>query len=527
MKRAASWTRIATWTLFAAALLLALAFRLSRPDARPMHHDEANQAVRFGHLLETGEYRYDRNDHHGPTLYYFTLPAAWISGRRTLDSLDERTLRTVPALFGAGTILLFALLAPGLGRAAVAMGAILAAISPALTYYSRFYIQEPLFAFFAVAFLVAVGRYATSPGPAGAVAAGLLAGLLYSTKETSIIVIATTLAACVTSLAVANVRARGHGSGRLTRSGHRRAAVHVVAALAAASSVALLAYSSFGTHPAGIAESYRSFGVYLRRGVEAGAHAHPWHYYAATLSWSSSGGLVWSEASVLVLAAIGTIAAFAGRRAGFWPKYVALYSILTAVAFSLLRYKTPWNLLSFHAGFVVMAGFGCTALFELARRRAARLVFAAVLVLVCVHLATQNWRASFRYPADPRNPYAYAQTSTDFLRLVKRVEDLAEVHPEGSGMLVKVIAGPYEQWPIPWYLRRMESVGYWTSAASAGDLAGTPVVIASLEEAEAATDRLGPGYVSEFYGLRPGVLLTLNIERGLWERFAASRTDQR
>ena len=58
----------------AGAVVLGLAFRLAWLDLRPMHHDEANQAVRFGQLLETGEYRYDRNDHHGPTLYYLTLP---------------------------------------------------------------------------------------------------------------------------------------------------------------------------------------------------------------------------------------------------------------------------------------------------------------------------------------------------------------------------------------------------------------------------------------------------------------------
>jgi hypothetical protein len=30
---------------------------------------------------------------------------------------------------------------------------------------------------------------------------------------------------------------------------------------------------------------------------------------------------------------------------------------------------------------------------------------------------------------------------------------------------------------------------------------------------------LGDRYISEFYGLRPDVLLTLYIERGLWDRF--------
>ena len=77
-------------------VLGALLLRLPGLDLRPMHHDEANQAVRFGQLLETGDYRYDRYDHHGPTLYYLTLPAAWVRGQTTLASLDEWTLRVVP-----------------------------------------------------------------------------------------------------------------------------------------------------------------------------------------------------------------------------------------------------------------------------------------------------------------------------------------------------------------------------------------------------------------------------------------------
>jgi hypothetical protein len=34
---------------------------------------------------------------------------------------------------------------------------------------------------------------------------------------------------------------------------------------------------------------------------------------------------------------------------------------------------------------------------------------------------------------------------------------------------------------------------------------------------------VGDRYLSEFYGLRPGVLLTLFVERGLWDRFLESR----
>ena len=149
--------------LVAIALVAGLVVRLARLDARPMHHDEANQAVKFGALLERGEYSYDAHDHHGPTLYYLSLPAAKLRGQTTFASLDERTLRGVTAVFGAATILLLPLLAAGIGRTAVAASAWLLALSPAMVYYSRMFIQESLFACFTLAFVVAIGRVATRP----------------------------------------------------------------------------------------------------------------------------------------------------------------------------------------------------------------------------------------------------------------------------------------------------------------------------------------------------------------------------
>jgi len=90
-------------------------------------------------------------------------------------------------------------------------------------------------------------------------------------------------------------------------------------------------------------------------------------------------------------------------------------------------------------------------------------------------------------------------------------------------MLVAVVAGPSEQWPLPWYLRRMTRVGYWTDAlAAAPALAQAPVVIASPQNAEAVADALGDRVQQEYFGLRPGVLLSVSIERSLWDRFIDS-----
>jgi predicted membrane-bound mannosyltransferase len=93
-------------------------------------------------------------------------------------------------------------------------------------------------------------------------------------------------------------------------------------------------------------------------------------------------------------------------------------------------------------------------------------------------------------------------------------------------MLIKVIAGPSEQWPLPWYLRSMRRVGYWSKMADAGKLDDAPVVIASQENAEALEAVLGDRYTSGFYGLRPGVLMKLYIERSLWERLIKAAADK-
>ena len=511
-------------SLVVMALALALAFRLAGPDLRPVHHDEANQVVRLGMLLETGEYRYDRNDHHGPTLYYLTLPFAWIRGQTTLALLDERTIRAVPAIFGAGLILLFPLLARGFGRTAVAVSAFLAALSPALTYYSRFYIQESLFVFFALAFLIALGRYVLQPRPVWALCAGAVAGLAYCTKETSLIVLLTSAAAAALARVWAVAPGESGGEAAPVSSGTR--AGHMIAGLTAALLVSVAFYSSFFTHPAGFLESIRAFSIYIERGVGSGPHAQPWDYYVRLLAYSSSGGLVWTEGLVLALALVGLLAAVRRPAAGFWPRYIGLYAVITCLAFSGVRYKTPWNLLPFYIGFVLLAGYGGAALIHGARSRVMRGLVIAVLVLASWQLGTQNWRANFRYPADPRNPYAYAQTSPDFLGLVERVTTVSAFHPDRAGMLVKVIAGPYEQWPLPWYLRRMTRIGYWSRAAEAGLPDGAPVIVASQENTSALDAALGNRYVSEFYGLRPDVLLTVYIERALWERFLASRQQQ-
>ncbi len=512
-------TRAGVGALVAIALTAGLALRVARLDVRPMHHDEANQAVKFGTLLERGEYRYDGHDHHGPTLYYLSLPAAWLRGQHTLASLDERTLRGVTAAFGTATLLLLPLLSAAIGRTAVAASAGLMALSPAMVFYSRMFIQESLFACFTLAFVIAVGRVATGGGLAWSTLAGVAAGLALATKETSVIVLPAVLVAGALSW-----WSLGHGRPR-NRSADGRWGVAALVSLAAAAAIAALFYSSFLAAPRGVLEPFLAAGTYLDRGIDPVSHAHSWHYYLGLLTYSSSGGLRWSEALVLVLAIAGAVTAW-GRpdhsrpERAFWARYLAGYAVVATAIFSAIPYKTPWNLLPFYVGLLVLAGMGFSRLVHATSSRALRGALVAGFVVASGHLGWQAWRASVTYASDPRNPYVYAQTVPDAVRMATRIRQLAAMHPDAERMQVSVIAPPHEQWPLPWYLRVMPQVGYWTAPADALALQA-PVVVASMDHTAALDASLGDRYVSEFYGLRPDVLLTLYVERGLWERFLA------
>ncbi|HEU4893769.1 MAG TPA: flippase activity-associated protein Agl23 [Vicinamibacterales bacterium] len=512
-------TRAVAGVLVAIALTAAIGLRAARLDERPMHHDEANQAIKFGYLLERGEYRYDFRDHHGPTLYYLTLPSAWFGGRHTLASLDEVTLRRVPVAFGAATILLLPLLSAGLGRTATVAGAVLMALSPAMVFYSRMFIQEALFAFFVLAFVIAVGRLATTGGRTWWVLAGAMAGLAAASKETSAIVLPAAVLACAAAWwSCGSARPRpAEIDGRWRAS--------ALAALAAASVIAAAFYTSFFAAPSAIVEPFKGAGTYLARGIDPAGHAHPWHYYVRLLAYSSSGGLTWSEGLVLVLAVVGTATGWRRRDgscpdAAFWTRFLACDIVIAGGILSLIPYKTPWNLLPFYVVAFALAGSGFAALVEMPRSRVMRGAVAAALTIASLHLGRQAWRAAVTYAADPRNPYVYAQTVPDAVRMATRVRDLAALHPDGARMRVSAIAPPDEQWPLPWYLRSMPNVGYWMTPEDTAALQA-PVLVSSLGNTAALDKALGDRYVSQFYGLRPDVLQALYVERGLWDRFMA------
>ena len=144
--------------IFAIVIFFALLLRLVSLDNRPLHTDEAVHAVKFGELLENGNYIYDPIEYHGPTLNYFTLIPAWLSGEETFSEISEYTIRLVPAIISVLMIALF-IAVPRERNRFVPLATFLLAISPVFVFYSRYYIQESLLVTFTYSAIVTFYKY--------------------------------------------------------------------------------------------------------------------------------------------------------------------------------------------------------------------------------------------------------------------------------------------------------------------------------------------------------------------------------
>ena len=482
--------------LILAATIVALALRLPRLQQRPMHGDEAVHAIKFGDLLEQGVYKYDPDEYHGPTLNYLTLIPAGLTGAKNLVQVNEFTLRIVPVFFGVCLVLLLILAIDGLGTAAAVYAAVLTAISAAMVFYSRYYIQEMLLVCFAFGAIVSGYRYTQNKNIIWAILTGAFLGLTHSTKETCIIVFGAMFLAVL--LTVVTDRRKGS----LANAAKAVKPLHLIAGIAAGVIVSGLFFSSFLSNPGGILDSIRTYATYFERAGGSNLHDHPWYYYLKMLIYSRyGGGPIWTEAIIVFLAVVGFVAAM--LRKGLASvnvqllRFISFYTLILTVIYSSVPYKTPWCVLGFLHGMILLAGVGGVVLVRLVPNVLPRLIILCLLFDASAHLTWQAYRCNYRYFADSRNPYVYAHPTKEIFTIVRRTEEMARAmekmnqeNPDKIKMHIQVICPGKDYWPLPWYFRRFEKdvVGWWEQVDV--NTPSAPLIIASPEVEASLTNKL-------------------------------------
>jgi uncharacterized protein (TIGR03663 family) len=513
--------------LILAAAVIALAARMPRLGRRPMHGDEAVHAEKFRLLLEEGYYRYEPKEYHGPTLNYLTLVPAKVSGATRLTQVTEFTLRIVPVFFGVLLVLLLLFISDGLGRAAAICAAVLTAISPAMVFYSRYYIQEMLLVCFTFGAIACGYRYTQNRSAVWALLTGVFAGLMHATKETCIIAFGSMLLALWLTLLI---RQRKDGP-TVAEAIRAVKPSHFVVVVAVGATVSALFHSSFLSNPHGILDSFRTYATYFDRASNNQLHEHPWHYYLKMLIYFRfADGPIWSEALIVLLSAVGFVVVLTKKGLPVVNihllRFVAFYTLTMTLLYSIIRYKTPWCMLGFLHGMILLAGVGAVALVRLVPNTLPRLVVLCLLLEASVHLGWQTYLCNYRYYADSRNPYVYAHPTTEVFTVAEQLEQYAQAHEDGHDIPIQVICPGDDYWPLPWYLRSFTSTGWLSKVPDRM----APLIIASSTFEADLTNKLyvqTPPQERQMYlylfqepyyiWLRPTIKLKGFVRKDLWE----------
>ena len=485
-------------------LALAAALRFYGIADRPLHADEATGARITARMMETDDYRFDPTHYHGPTLGMLGGLAASATGSSGWRDLEVGPLRGLTAVAG---LLLVAL--PGLARrrfgdGPMLLAALFLATSPVLVYFSRMYIHEMLLAMFAgLALWQATGTRLRW-------LAGLGVGLMFATKSTfAFSMIAWSGAAAVVYL----IEMRGRPDFRaLWKSCGRDALI--------AGGIAVVVGFAFYTqgfrHWQGAVDAVRTYFIY----ETVAGHDKPFGWYAWLMLWPEMrGGFRWGE-PVLGLVALVALACSLRprgmpRHSAFAVRFLALSAVFHWLIYSLISYKTPWLMVLPWAHIALMAGFAL--LHPALARRGVQIAAVMLLLVVAGSQFLQTQRSSFRYASDARNPLAYPASSTDLNTLESWIHRIDAAADFQSIEPIAVIGGDY--WPLPWYLRRHQHVGYWPSAPQSIERLPLVFDLIGLDDVLMAT------HVPIPRGLRDGLPVTAWVRVDFWDAYVASEDD--
>jgi uncharacterized protein (TIGR03663 family) len=541
-------------------------YRSSELAKRPMHTDEAILGVKTIELLETGRFQYDPHDYHGPLLHYSTFAVGKLLGWSP-DTIGEEQLRFVTVIYGLGLIGIALLLGDVLSRTGMVFAALFIAVSPMMCFYSRYYIMETPLVFFSGLFIAALWRWAQSRNLLWLLVAGVSLGAMHAAKETFVLNIA--------AMAVAFVAGEIFGGGFTSRKAgysfadNRRSdggalSWILVPLVALVTSAAL--YSNFfsnGFHDWNqVRDSVLTYQNYLHRAGGAG-HEKPWHYYLTLLFWSKNELHAWTEALIGGLAFLGFLSALFDLSRPSEQRtfliFLGTYAFGLLAICSVIPYKTPWTVLSVDHAFALLAGAGAAAIFRILPFPVLKLALGIALMTGIYNLCQQtslaidfNKEPIARYSAHDLNPYVYSHTTNMVPVLSRLIHDLAALHPDKKNMPVQIIQSE-SGWPLPWYLRDLKRVGYQTSLPEKLDPPAVIVADFALESeilsrfapkaapiVEPDPEFIGPlqpppppppvlVYAADEHpcNLRPGVLLTVLVEKNLREKLRAAQAAAR
>lgn len=473
---------------------------------RPMHADEATGARIMAKRMEGQGGEFNPKHYHGPLLADLTAPVCRVRGESSWAELSKGSLRFVTASAGLLVVLVPSLWRRKLGDVSALAAAGLLATSPLLVYFSRMFIHESLLVLCGALLMGLVLAFPRWGLP------GVVLGLMFAAKE-SFAISVLAWGAAVGLLLLQDCRSlskesvigwiKQHGKGLAISAG-------------AAAFTALLCYTHGFTHLKGAVDAVKTYFVY----ETVSGHDKPWNYYLELLALPQKlAGVWWYGTPVVLLAIYAYVMSWTGKVEAVQRRWIHLlvYSaVFHLIIYSIFAYKTPWLACFPWALVCWLAGMAFVNIGQRARW---------VQVLLVLFLAATIWTqgkqtrlACERLHSDARNPYAYVPTRPDLEKMEQWFGKLQAM--EGGDRLNRVAVVGSGYWPLPWYLRSFEQVGYWAEAPV--DLETYPLILMMPEQDAALGDRLDETHVPLPRGLRDGVALQMYLSKEVWDQWMST-----
>ena len=185
-------------------------------------------------------------------------------------------------------------------------------------------------------------------------------------------------------------------------------------------------------------------------------------------------------------------------------RLLAIYGIGALLAYSIIRYKTPWCIISLLWPFFFIGGAALADLaerFSVTGREAAMGLGAALSALTAAFAADLN----FHRPTDDALDYVYVQSFNDVWTVSNFLLDEARADPtfyKEPGVILCE-----STYPLPWLLGDFESIGYYTNDRKPADPDGYHVdfLLVTEHRVDEAEAKLDDTYYKQSIHLRPAL----------------------
>jgi uncharacterized protein (TIGR03663 family) len=482
--RVTAWLRRLPW-IEIGILALAASLRLAVLDIKPAHFDEGVNGWFADQMRQTGYFRYDPTNYHGPLHFYAVFLSQTLFGRN-LWAL--RLPAIIASLLAVWSLLKFR---EHLGLLTARIAALAMAASPAYVFYGRYSIHESWLVLFSILFFwgwLGLWQQGTRRFLFAVLAAAT--GMIL-TKETYIIHIGSFLLAGLV-LATWQKLSPSHPKIPVARQ------LWSWRDLANGGGIAVLTivffYSGTFLDFSALAGLYETFAAWFHTGVAAAGHEKstfqigPVNYYWVALmaryEWPALLGLAYC---------VRYVAPSDPRL-----RYLAICGCGVLLAYSLIPYKTPWCVISLLWPFYLLLGSAIEEWSAQATELVSAISRLALVISLGVSAALSLWLNFYRF-ANQDEPYVYVQTFSDIEILTKPLLKMAERDSRYYHVRGHILLESY--YPLPWILGDFTQLGYYKKD-EAPERYDADFVVAEVSQMEKIESQLRAEYYKRQFRLR-------------------------